>query len=62
MPPKTKQLLDQLQGRTGAGNMTEVIRKALNLLDFVSSEMGKGKELILRDPNAEGSEQRISLL
>ena len=65
MPSQTKALLDQLQERTGAGSMTEVIRHALALYDLVSEEIGKGKEIIVRDPavpDPEKTEQRIRLV
>ncbi|KKK68641.1 hypothetical protein LCGC14_2942010, partial [marine sediment metagenome] len=47
MPEKTKQIIDDLQVRTGAGSMTEVIRRALALLDVVSAEQEKGGELFI---------------
>ena len=50
MPAKTKKLLDDLQRRTKATNMTEVIRNALAVYDAVSRELEQGKELIIRDP------------
>lgn len=36
MPPGTRLLLDKLQERIGAGSMTEVIRRSLNLLDIAT--------------------------
>ena len=57
VPQKTKAMLDDLQERTGAGSMTEVIRRALALYDVVSQEMEKGKELVVRDPEDDGSKE-----
>ena len=37
--------------------MTEVIRRALALYNVVSQEMEKGKELVVRDPEADGSKE-----
>ena len=45
--------------------MTEVIRRSLALYDLVSKEMQKGKELVVRDPDGDGSadsEIRIRIL
>ena len=62
--PETKALVDSLQERTGAGSMTEVIRRALSLYDRVSRKMAEGKELILRTPktgSADTSETTIEI-
>ena len=40
MPPGTKKLLDRLQTRIGASSATEVIRRSLAVMDFVSAETG----------------------
>lgn len=47
MPLQTKELLDNLQERTGAASMTETIRRALALLDVVSKEQKNGGELFI---------------
>jgi len=47
MPPRTKQLIDDLQARTGSGSMSETIRRALALLDSVSKVQEKGGELFV---------------
>lgn len=60
MPEKTKQIIDDLQVRTGAGSMTEVIRRALALLDVVSAEQEKGGELFIH--GQEGTKTRLRIL
>lgn len=59
MPPKTKQLLDDLQARTGAGSMTEVIRRALALLDVVSAEQENGGGLVIHGQGGKQTKIRI---
>jgi hypothetical protein len=60
MPPKTKELIDKLQVRTGSATMSETIRRALVLLDVVSAEQEKGSELFFHDEN--GKQTRLQLL
>ena len=60
MPPQTKQLIDDLQKRTGAGSMSETIRRALALLDVVTEQKEKGGELYLHWPD--GQQSRIHIL
>jgi hypothetical protein len=60
MPPRTKQLIDDLQERTGAGSMSETIRRALALLDVVTEQQKKGGELYLHWPD--GKHSRIHIL
>jgi hypothetical protein len=60
MPLRTKQLIDDLQKRTGAGSMSETIRRALALLDVVTEQQKKGGELYLHWPN--GEQSRIHIL
>jgi hypothetical protein len=60
MPPQTKQLIDNLQKRTGAGSMSETIRRALALLDVVTAQQHKGGELYLHWPD--GGQSRIHIL
>lgn len=59
MPPKTKGLLDDLQTRTGAGTMSEVIRRALALLDIVSQEQESGGQFFIQ--KKDGSQTRIEI-
>jgi len=60
MPPQTKQLIEDLQKRTGAGSMSETIRRALALLDVVTEQQQKGGELYLHWPD--GKQSRIHVL
>ena len=60
MPHQTKQLIDDLQKRTGAGSMSETIRRALALLDVVTEQQKKGGELYLHWPG--GQQSRIHIL
>ena len=50
IPQSTKLLLGDLQERTHAAHMTEVIRRALSLYDFVTGQIEEGRELVVRDP------------
>jgi len=60
MSQATRSLLEDLQGRTGAGSAAEVIRRSLALYDMVATETRAGRALVLRDPN--GTEERLRLL
>jgi|GEM_PF-2832561 hypothetical protein len=60
MPPNTKEAIDEIQTRIGAGSMTEVIRRALSLLDTVTKEEKQGKRLLLRDKD--GSEIEVKFI
>ncbi len=65
VPSRTKKLLDDLQQRTGAGTMTEVIRSALAVYDALIREMEDGKEIVIHDPkerNAAKAERRVLLV
>jgi hypothetical protein len=53
MPLKTKELLDDLQVRTGSASMTETIKRALALLNVVSQEQEKGGELFIHRSSGE---------
>ena len=59
MPLKTKQLIDDLQDRTGAGSMSETIRRALALLDVVTAKQGEGGELYVHWPDGRQSQIHI---
>jgi uncharacterized membrane protein YccC len=41
VPPSTREKLQELQQRTDATNMTEVIRRALSLYDQLTEELAK---------------------
>lgn len=61
MPPKTKAVLDEIQARTGARSMAEVIRRAIALYDVVSDEVAQhGSAIILRSPD--GTETRVKVV
>jgi hypothetical protein len=60
MPPKTRELIDKLQARTGSATMSETIRRALVLLDVVSMEQEKGSALFFHDQS--GKQTRLQLL
>ena len=60
MPPRTKELLEELQQRTGSGSMAETIRRALALLDVVTAQQAKGGELYLHWPD--GTHSKIHIL
>jgi hypothetical protein len=60
MPAKTKQLIDDLQTRTGAGSMSETIRRALALLDVVTAKQEAGGALYVHWPD--GSQAQIHIL
>jgi hypothetical protein len=59
MPLKTKQLIDDLQDRTGAGSMSETIRRALALLDVMTSKQEEGGELYVHWPDGRQSQIHI---
>lgn len=52
--------IEALQNRTDAGNMTEVIRRALALYDEVISIREEGGEILVE--NANGEQQRLLVL
>jgi hypothetical protein len=60
MPQKTKQMIDDLQARTGTATMSETIRRALALLDVVTAQQEQGAELYLHWPD--GRQSRIHIL
>ena len=59
MPLKTKQLIDDLQARTGAGSMSETIRRALALLDVITAKQEEGGELYVHWPDGKQSQIHI---
>ena len=52
--------LDRLQERTQADSLSEVIRRALALYDFVSEETSRGASVVVRAED--GQEQRVVVL
>lgn len=60
MPQKTKQLIDDLQDRTGAVSMSEIIRRALALFDIVTTTQEDGGELFIHWLN--GKESQVHFL
>lgn len=59
MPAQTKQLLDDLQSRTGAGSTTETIRRAIDLYNVVTQELARGGVLYVEE--ADGQRTKIVL-
>ena len=60
MPPQTRQLVERLQARLGAGTRSETVRRALALLDIVITEQDQGGELYIHAPD--GTQTRLRRL
>lgn len=60
MPAGTKQQLEDLRDMTHADSMSEVIRRALALYDFLWQEKQNGATTIIRAKD--GSEQKLPLI
>ena len=60
MPHKTKQLIDDLQERTGSGTMSETIRRALALLDVITAKQDEGGKLFVHWPD--GTQSQVHIL
>jgi hypothetical protein len=60
MPHKTKQLIDDLQERTGSGTMSETIRRALALLDVITAKQEEGGRLFVHWPD--GTQSQVHIL
>jgi hypothetical protein len=60
MPHKTKQLIDDLQERTGSGTMSETIRRALALLDVITAKQEEGGKLFVHWPD--GAQSQVHIL
>jgi hypothetical protein len=60
MPHKTKQLIDDLQERTGSGTMSETIRRALALLDVITAKQEEGGKLFVHWPD--GTQSQVHIL
>ena len=60
MPHKTKQLIDDLQERTGSGTMSETIRRALALLDVITAKQEEGGKLFVHW--SDGTQSQVHIL
>ncbi len=49
MSRATKDLLHNIQERTDAQNMTEVVRKSLAVYDVVTKQQSEGGQIFVRD-------------
>jgi hypothetical protein len=58
--PKAKAQLDLVRKRTGSTSLTDVVRRAVALLDLVSEHNDLGGTLIFK--HKDGSEERLRLL
>ena len=54
---KTTQLIDDIKNRSHSASRTEVMRKALYLLDLASRQQSENGHLIIRDKD--GNEKEI---
>ncbi len=61
MTPKTKEMIEDLEVRINASSLSEVIKKAVHLLDVVTTEQEKGKTVVIRDEKKK-TEQNIVIL
>jgi len=53
LTPQAKAQLDELQARTGAASLSEVIRKALATYDALCQQKSEGWEVMLKKKGAE---------
>lgn len=62
IPVETRKLMNELQQRTGAASVAEVIRRALDAYDVLTCELGlKGHSIIgVRKPN--GTMREVTLI
>lgn len=60
LPEEVKERLEVIREQTHADSMSEVIRRALAVYDFLSIEKLNGATLIVR--GADGSEKQLELL
>jgi len=58
--PAYRELMDDLQGRLGAGSRAEVFRRALKLLDLATFHVIDGGQLVFKEPD--GDEQRLIIV
>jgi len=58
--PKVREQLTDLEARTEAGSITEVIRRALSLYDLVTEHQGEGGKLVFR--HVDGEEEVLKVL
>jgi hypothetical protein len=59
MSEETKQKLESLREVTNADSMSEVVRRALAIYDFLWEEQSRGSKTIIRSEN--GDEQILPL-
>ena len=57
--PPIKQNMDRLQERISASSYVEVFRKALALLDMITSEQENGATFLIRDKDGKIEQLRI---
>jgi len=57
--PTVKQNMDRLQERISASSYVEVFRKALALLDMITSEQENGTTFLIRDKDGKIEQLRI---
>lgn len=58
--PRVREQLGDLETRTEAGSITEVIRRALALYDLVIEHQGEGGKLIFR--HSDGEDEVLKVL
>ena len=56
-----KSRLDDLQERMDSASLTEVVRRAIQLLDLVSERQSKGSKIIIQGQDGKEEEIRIVL-
>ena len=50
--PQAAEDLQHLQGRTGLSK-TDLVNRAVSLYDFINTELGEGRDLLIRDNETE---------
>jgi hypothetical protein len=58
--PKIRERLDELTVKTEAGSITEVVKRALTLLDLVTEHQAEGGTLIFK--HADGTQETLRIL
>jgi hypothetical protein len=58
-PPQIYEQLQEVQRRSNAASLTEVLRRALALYDLVTEHVGEGGKLVLEDRDGKGEKLRI---
>lgn len=59
LPPKAEERMERLQAFLETSNKTEVVRRALTVLDIVAEVVAKGGKVIIRD--SQGRETELQL-